>query len=229
MGCDIHLFIEIKNEADQWVHHDWRAKHKDGEDEDGSPIYNYESLFKDPFDVGRNYNLFAVLADVRNGRGFAGVDSGDALNTISDPRGMPIDVTSEVSEEADSWGDDGHSHSYHTLATLELFDWNQVSIQRGIVDADGFRTLTENGSPNAWCGGVGGGRVKMINNAEMQTEVDRIKDGGNVATISHLYTRVQWEEKYADCFPYFVNTFIPALRQLCGDPDRCRIVFWFDN
>lgn len=36
----------------------------------------------------RDYFLFGVLANVRNGHGFAGVDTGDPVDPISEPRGV---------------------------------------------------------------------------------------------------------------------------------------------
>jgi hypothetical protein len=52
------------------------AKKKQGPGEPGPANEPYEKR------SGRNYDLFAILADVRNWRGFAGVD-----------RGLPEDVT----------------------------------------------------------------------------------------------------------------------------------------
>jgi len=44
----------------------------------------------------RNYNAFAILADVRNGYGFAGCDTGDGFVPISTPKGFPDDMCEEV-------------------------------------------------------------------------------------------------------------------------------------
>lgn len=40
----------------------------------------------------RSYNTFAMLADVRNGRGFAGIKTSDGFPVMCDPRGLPIDL-----------------------------------------------------------------------------------------------------------------------------------------
>lgn len=40
----------------------------------------------------RSYNTFAMLADVRNGRGFAGIKTSDGFPVIHEPRGLPADV-----------------------------------------------------------------------------------------------------------------------------------------
>jgi len=53
--------------------------------------------------IMRRYGLFAMLADVRNG--------GD-VTPISQPRGLPIDVTELTKYDSDHWGPDAHSHSW---------------------------------------------------------------------------------------------------------------------
>ena len=49
--------------------------------------YNYE-----PYG-DRNYNLFAILANVRNGTAFAGCKTGEGFNPISNPKGVPSDAS----------------------------------------------------------------------------------------------------------------------------------------
>ena len=131
MGCDIHFFVEVKQADGSWKSVDeWEV-------EDGYTYVPYEKAFYN----GRNYDLFAILADVRNGRGFAGCKTGDGFNIIDEPRGLPNDVSSEVKSQAESWDGDGHSHSWFTLAELESFDWDQTTKHEGepIVYVGGFR------------------------------------------------------------------------------------------
>ncbi|GAI60500.1 unnamed protein product, partial [marine sediment metagenome] len=87
MGCDIHLFVE-KRVGGNWVPADKWVPDKESEDKDALMV-PYGNRYYD----GRNYHLFAILADVRNNFGFAGIDRGDQFNPISDPRGLPQDVT----------------------------------------------------------------------------------------------------------------------------------------
>lgn len=44
----------------------------------------------------RNYNVFAVLADVRNGRGFGGHRTGSGFEPIASRRGVPFDMSDEL-------------------------------------------------------------------------------------------------------------------------------------
>ena len=47
----------------------------------------------------RNYDLFAMLANLRNGVGFAGRRRGEVLDPIDEPRGIPEDASPEYREE----------------------------------------------------------------------------------------------------------------------------------
>lgn len=113
MGCDIHLMTEVKRNgawesADSWNMED-------------------DTIWPDSIYKGRNYDMFAVLADVRNGVGFAGRYTGSGFKPIAAPRGAPEDASSEVKAYTDSWEADGHSHSYFTLAELLAYDWDQTT------------------------------------------------------------------------------------------------------
>ena len=86
----------------------------------------------------RNYRLFAALANVRNGRGFAGVDTGDEIPYISDSRGFPSDF--QVKDEMDMGY---HDFSHCTLQELLDYDWNQPTVIRGVVSSEHSISLRE--------------------------------------------------------------------------------------
>lgn len=56
----------------------------------------------------RHYNLFGLLAGVRNYN----------IKPIAPPRGFPKDVSKSIIEGYNSWGSDAHSASWLTLAEL---------------------------------------------------------------------------------------------------------------
>lgn len=203
MGCDIHMWAEVKKSPEQ----KWKAVKK----------YFYD---------GRNYDLFAILADVRNGRGFAGCDTGDGFNPINEPRGIPEDASDFYKKQVEEWDVDGHSHSWFTLAELKAFDWTQTTKHRGWVDVEQFKVFQAKGKPESWSGMVEGGMVKHISNAEMKR---RIKE--NNFGVRDYYTLVEWKETYAESANEFLTETIPKLEKLfkLKNAYNVRIVFFFDN
>ena len=130
MGCDIHCFAEVKTKKNlidwlmfwnkkQWRNIDTWTKNKCYEEENGESDSEFEITREHQFySGGRNYNLFCALCGVR-GRHFE-----DKAPFISDPKGLPNDVSKEVKIESARWGSDGHSHGWNTLKELKEFDWS---------------------------------------------------------------------------------------------------------
>lgn len=87
-----------------------------------------------PF-ASRNYGTFGFLADVRNY---------SDLTPISQPRGVPQDVSLEVSEDYEAWGSDAHSASWLSVEELAAFDYEAQCEDRRVTRQVG---------PNAWNGG----------------------------------------------------------------------------
>lgn len=141
---------------------------------------------------GRNYDAFAILADVRNGRGFAGVKTGEGFNPIADPKGVPSDASPEYKEEVESWEGDGHSHSYFTVAELKAYNWNQTTISSGLVSlgvgdnisfgkgfAEMYREGTTDEIPSVY---FGGGTGVQISKADAMKLLDKMN--GDYSTES---------------------------------------------
>ena len=205
MGTDIHLHVEAQGTADNRWHKLERS-------------LSYSDLFGRTttsinfrWGEGRNYDVFAMMADVRNGRGFAGVDLGDGFIPIATPKGIPEDADYNIHEEAEQWGVDGHSHSYLTLRELlDLEDsgyWDNKTEHRGVVmraeleqaKNDGIvlevnedhNTARLSGPPRSWAGGISGPDPTDI-------------------------FRISWEGTYRESGGWLLNTTIPLLREL-GD------------
>lgn len=231
MGCDIHMYAEVKKDS-KWekVGKVFKNPYYDKTRPSTTAEDGYEwnaKLIDNPYKK-RNYSLFAILADVRNGFGCAGCDLGDGFNPIDDPRGLPKDVSREIKKESDSWDCDGHSHSYFTLKELLDYDWDQKSKIRGWVYENGFLEWQEKGRPSNYCGGVEGKNVEHITWQEMKR---KIMDKSNKFTklMGREYVcNVEWEESYRECANSFLTETIPQLKRL-GNPENVRIVFWFDN
>lgn len=234
MGCDIHLYVERKENAkwitcDRWV--------RDADDENRIHV-EYDNHFY----TGRNYNLFAILADVRNGRGFAGIKTGEGFNPISSPRGIPEDASTEYKESVAQWDGDGHSHSYFTVQELMKYDWTQVSCLQGWVDISNFEEFERwkkrsMEGPNEYCGDVLGGKIQHITNDEMHAKVEKVKalklygiefEKALQKEGADCYTLVEWETPYYKAANQFLSEVMPRLWHL-GNPEDVRIVFYFDN
>jgi len=181
MGTDIHFYIETLKDG-KWINFDYI---KDCINENGK--IDWEKAENNSFYVDRNYNLFSILADVRNGYGFAGCPTGEKLAPISNPRGLPKDCSDDIKERSDYWGCDGHGHSWLMLHELLDYDWlNQKRYHYGIVNKFGYIEFIKNGKPSSWSGGVYGGLTKIVSNEEMD-EVIR-----NNNTDFEYFTEVEW-------------------------------------
>lgn len=230
MGCDIHFYVEVKEDG-EWKNYNWREDCWEL-DENGKPVVlsysdgatyqktDYDKLFSHPLYVDRNYSVFSILANVRNGYGFAGCDTGDGFVPIDRPRGLPKDVSREVKRESYY----GHSHSYLTIQELLDYNWDRTTKCRGVLGVEEYKVFQKEGKPQSWSGGVGGEMVKHISNEEMEERILR-----NDFDEEHSYfTSVEWEQSYGSCCERFVKTTLPELCKL-GPTDQVRIVFWFDN
>jgi len=137
MSCDIHAFVEKKQADGSWEAvkgvdevqvnclKEMQEKCKARGEMDASLFYakripqakrpSYTFIYSE-----QNYVSFAMLANVRN-------SFGDRIVPISQPKGLPDDVSKVVQKESDRWGYGGHSHSFLTLKELQEYGWDQVA------------------------------------------------------------------------------------------------------
>lgn len=222
MGCDIHMYVEKRNNNGCWD----IIKTED----DGNELL-------EPYD-GRNYNLFSILANVRNGRGFAGCRTGEGFNQISSPRGIPIDASDEYVSVASEWGCDGHSHSYLTLKELLDYDWTQETQLQGWVDMivwEKWSRFKKKSFPENYCGFVDGGNTKHISQEEADNMFDKksFKERISIAKENeNKYALAKWSAKYYECASDFLSQSVHELLKISNGidgADDVRIVFFFDN
>lgn len=157
----------------------------------------------------RNYWAFAVLADVRNGYGFAGFDKGDPITPISPPRGLPNDLSQELRAPPDPDDEDypdyqiwlgNHSFSWVTLKELLDYDLDAPMTLRGMVSLESARQYRETGEPP-------------------QSSVAWTSQPG--------FERIEWQEPIRNHASLIVD-LIDSLKDL-GDPENVRIIFGFDD
>lgn len=209
MGCDIHIVVERQRENGAWERvweHDY-----DKPDAVGTP-----DIFRN-----RNYDLFGILADVRNGVGFAGCVTGDGWPSIAPDRGIPLDSTISA-EDLNDYTIGDHSFTWVGLDELEAFDWDGIKSEAyGIVTRDEYaRMRRENDSrPKAWCGGISGGGVLVVT-------PEQLMDAATFIPFSHV--RVKWTETAREGTNDWAGSVTPWLRSLAnGRP--LRLVFGFDS
>lgn len=250
MGCDIHFYVEEKTDG-SWGYSPPPPRRCDDCDGTGKNVDKTGNSRKEwvgqlcywckgsgksrrPLYDGRNYDLFAMLADVRNGRGFAGCRTGEGFAPIAAPKGLPEDASPEVADWAEGRDVDGHSHSYLTLTELLAYDWERVSEKQGVVSLEEYMRWVDGGRkwPESWSGGVSGGAVVNVSNAEMDKLIAKGVRTPTDWGSPHYYTTITWKAVYKDSARDFYDKTIPALKAIAdrvGGPDNVRIVFWFDN
>lgn len=193
MGCDIHGVLQSRN-GEGWI-------------------------TECEIERGRNYRLFAVLAGVRNGFGFAGIKTHEPVDPISEPRGLPVDFGADEDEhrwddytERATWMGD-HSHSWLTLAEIKNWPhWDRPLAEIGVVPIGVFGTWDGRSAPEAWCGGVSGPGVVV---------------GTPGATEGASHVEISWSSRtMRDCCRTFLK-WLDYVESAHG-PD-CRIVFGFDS
>ena len=101
MGCDIHSIIEQKIKgSDMWVI--------------AAEIY-----------IPRDYQLFTVLANVRNEYKYT-----KKLKVIADPKGLPDEFSYRFEKMLAEWEGDGHSHSWLTFRELEKYNDKDIILKK---------------------------------------------------------------------------------------------------
>ncbi len=184
MGCDIHTYCEVKRkDSKEWMcagrifKNSWHKTKEEFVSVDNSGYSFGEPYSIHPFD-DRSYDTFAILANVRNGTW------SEDLTPISQPRGLPVDVSQYVKKCSDDY-DNGHSHSYVTLKELEKYDWKQKLKMNAMVNEKQAKEYKEKGiKPTTY------------------------------AAYSSYGVNLEWEETYYDQCKYFVDKVIPQLQKL---------------
>ena len=211
MGTDIHGVFQ-RQDSGKWV----------------DVPSNYEQ--------DRHYQLFAVLADVRNGYGFAGIKTGEPVRPIADPRGYPedfqVDEDSHVIQTLDiidprrrQWHDvaddmavwmGDHTHSW--LTSTEMLKWFQSAphvIRTGLLTRQEYQQWNHDGAPSSWCGDSWGPNIVKIH--------DNAIDRETIPNWTHI--QCEWESSLAEDLAYFFD----EVKRLHEEHGEVRFVFGFDS
>ena len=165
MGTDINYIFQKKN-VDHWETIDGLDMDIHFPDEGGYVEGDYY--------IGRNYLLFAVLAGVRNGYGFAGVYRHEPLQPIAEPRGFPDGIKSwhhEPSYTPYGYGCDEPDenvyldlgdHSFTWLTSTEILDWfskEHFIYIHGIVSVEDYHKWDKISEPNVQASDISGNGI----------------------------------------------------------------------
>lgn len=189
----------------------------------GRPIYD-----------DRNYILFAILAGVRNGYGFAGCDIFDPLPTLSEgldnyPEEIRFSPKYYGSSPCDSEGTyDGewlgvHTHTILTADEILSYDFQRRINHIGVMEIEQFQKLIGGEDPDHWCGDVWGRDYRvhpLVDTTEGKAFIANLKD------YTHIKTKWTGRELLT-----YVHEFIDDLKQVVADnPDYdIRLVIGFDS
>jgi hypothetical protein len=188
MGTDIHPYVEIKSTKG------WQRAFV------SIPRY-------------RSYVSFAILANVRNGFGFAGVPTHETLIPISAPRGLPTDTSIKNDDSNDDfkiWLGD-HNFSWVTLAELKAYNLDQPLLRQGVVSGAERAKVEAGGVPSAWCGA----KSPMTKEDEHMQWSEPLRDAAGLV--------VEWIARLEQ---YKSDRYLDHR----ADIDNCiRVVFGFDS
>lgn len=240
MGTDIHMACEVRRNGkwelvkDKVFKNSWYVP-------DSKYSFQQDEFTYIPYD-SRCYNLFAILANVRNGLGFAGIKIGEPFNPISTPKGYPDDMCEELNRDVNNEYEEGafdnrptlsgdHSGSWLTLKELLDYDWEQTHRDYGCVNEDTYRDYIMKGiHPESWSGNVSGPSIVHISEKEM---VDLIQERYARKGDKQYYTHCYFTPKtYKDASGGFYDDVIPVLQTLIpdgGTAEDVRLIFDFDS
>lgn len=255
MGTDIHVVVQRRRQTMSScddtgiilsVEHgekEWETiplRHWYDQPNDGSTSFKREGR---PLAAGevdapqvlraRNYDLFGMLADVRNGRGFAGIETGEGWKPLAADRGLPPDFQYNDNGDDDGWLGD-HSFTWCTLRELLDYDWDQQTTQYGVITIDQYDTWDRVSAVYPNSGGVSGRGVitieqdaweRMGKDTQEQLRHAYRRDG---AWRHGLHIRIKWVEMARQAAGAFVDEVLPWLGQF-GAPEDVRLVMGFDS
>lgn len=178
-----------------------------------------------------HYDLFAVLADVRNGYGFAGVATGQAVTPIAAPRGLPDDLSVLAQGWVDNDDEDGmdfgdHSFSWVSLAELLVYPWHEGRKKTGVIPLEEFARRERDGvteRPEGYSGSIFGPDIHTLS-----TEDARAFIASNASKPGRFYVQIEWGQPILAADDVLLTEWIPWMQTL-GAPDDVRLVFGFDS
>lgn len=211
MWCDIHLTVEKYNKKlskrevlPDTIEYDWNWYYD--ENEKKLPEWLRELRH-------RSYNNFSILAWVRNGYWFAGVQTWVWFEPIQEDRWIPEDVSPIVKEWVKSREWDWHSHGWLTIKEILDYDFDKETKTVGYLTPDEYKEYKEKWTLPKWW---------WIAMSAKICDEDDIKEDAD-------YIRIFIPHKYKDISSVYENVKTFADANPKEDMNDYRLVFFFDN
>ena len=195
MGTDIYMHAEVKRNGAWQLILENTEYHPEKNAQRREPIKVY---------TGRDYNLFAILANVRNPNGRTVDDK--KFDVIAPPRGLPKDLSPEIRDWFENWA---MSPSWLLLSEILNFDWHgKVMHFEAMVDARAAHLFVED---------------EPFPSDKWPEDVQK-----GYSTIMRDGVTVRWADTYAASVGEGVLELFNKLKQH-GEPSQVRLVFWFSH
>ena len=175
---------------------------------------------KDHWYSERNYTVFAILGNVRNGSGFAGVYTHDPIPFISDCRGVPDDVTKETLDALSN----EHSATWCSLTEVMDYDWHAPVHRGGVISLEQYAFCKASGKrPGGWSGSISGPKIITVN----PLMADRFLLAGVDVEDQQVYVQYEWD----DTLDEYTEHFLSRMKMLAMETGEheCRLVYDFDS
>ena len=248
MGTDIHLQVERYDElSKEWIDINAQAlsyrgtlnhlyeKPKEGEEK---PKLSQEEIQDMIFEYwnnnpeSRSYKVFSFLANVRNGYGFAGIETYQPIKPIENPRGFPsTSAFDEIFDQAEEWC---HSFTHYSMKELlEHEGWNTTFHNSGYVPFDDWKEYVESQDtdnplpcPSHYCGDVNGGNTRKFSMKDFKEKLSSLESTDSV------YIKGKWIEpsplKDSAFWGWLNSEKMTKLAEQYGS-ENIRINIYFDN
>ena len=207
MGCDIHLYIEYKNKKVAF------DGYKD----------NWHSFGKS-INTGRNYAMFALMANVRN------YYSDGKLPVLVEPRGIPEDVGYIAKDDNQLYICEDEGENYTTMERAEK--WVESGSSKFIDNQEGKPT---------WVTQPDWHSHSWLTTSEFETIINNyleLESGWHKERVAEHMTFVEQNNIKLESWAYAppVMNDEPEYQVVLASMKRfeelgydARIVFWFDN
>jgi hypothetical protein len=218
MGCDIHVRIQHRN-GRGWEDVPYASYLQRKYRFNDEPIPEHWPTAPQQL-TARNYDTFGILANVRNGRGFAGAQTGSGWLPLAPERGLP----DGIDPDGEPWLGD-HSFTWMTLVELQAYPWDVARARLcGVVSRIEYEAWDRSrGGPSEYCGGISGPKIRVVDEATWTAMPTEERDNG---TDWHI--RVSWVETARSASGDWPGIVLPWLARF-GKPDEVRLVIGFDS